>query len=161
VQNVMDAARNMADDYPGGARALAARFDKNPVTFSHELNETGQAKLGLVDAIKACKRAKDRRVVNEFAKEMGCGVHMLPEMLEVDGDDAVHLVANMAKEFNDTVQAYVGAVSDNRMSGNELADIRRQGGELQVVLQRVIAHAEKLYEAAKPSGPRLVGASQE
>jgi hypothetical protein len=153
---VMDAARNMAENYPGGAKALAMRIEKNPTTFSHELNETGSAKLGLADAVRASKRAKDLRVLNAFAEEMSCTVLLLPEALGLVDDDALHLVSKLAQEFNDTVRAFVDAVSDGAVTGNELTDIRRQWADLQVAGQRVVAHAAALHEEAKPTQLRAV-----
>lgn len=157
---VMDAARNMAEDYPGGAKALALRIDKNPTTFTHELNGTGAAKLGLVDVVKASKRAKDMRVLNAFAEEMGCMVLQLPEGIVAD-DDALHLVSKLAQEFNSLISEFVDAVSDGKVTGNEISQIRRQWAELQVVGQRVVAHAEQLHETNKPAHLRAVGHASE
>lgn len=156
--SVMDAARNVAEDYAGGARALALRIDKNPTTFAHELNETGGAKLGLETSVKMTKRSKDLRILNEFAAEAGCMVLLLPEALAVDGNDAMHLVSKLAGEFNDVVQSFVAAVADAEVTGTEVAAIRRQWAELQVVGQRVVAFAEAMHEAGKPAHLKSVSA---
>jgi hypothetical protein len=156
-QHMMDAARNMAEAYSGGGGALAKRFEKNPTTFLHELNETGMAKLGLVDAVTASKRAKDLRVLNAFAEEMGCMVTLVPESLIVGDDDALHLVSRLAGEFNDTVRAFVDAVADGSVSANEISEIHRQWGELQAVGQRLLSHASSLHEASKPARLKIAG----
>lgn len=155
--NVMDAARNVAEDYPGGAKALALRIDKNHNTFSHELKETGDAKLGLLTAVKISDRTGDLRILNAFAEAMGCMVLPLPAALAVDGSDAMQLVSSLAGEFNDVIQSFVGAIKDNQVKGHQLADIRRQWAELQVVGQKMVAYAEALHEAAKPEYLRAVG----
>jgi hypothetical protein len=155
--SVMDAARNVAEDYPGGARAVAARIDKNETTFSHELNETGGAKLGLVTAVKMTNRTKDLRILNAFAAEAGCMVLPLPEALNVDGNDAMHLVSRLAGEFNDVVQRFVSAVGDGEVTGNEVEAIRREWSELQAVGQKVVSYAEALHQAGKPEHLRMVG----
>jgi hypothetical protein len=157
--SVMDAARNMAEDYPGGARALALRIDKNPTTFSHELNGTGDAKLGLVTAVKASKRTGDRRVLNAFADEMGCMVLPLPEALNVEGNDALLLASKLAGEFNDVVQSFVEAVSDGKVTGNEIERLHRQWAELQLAGQAVVRFAEALHESSKPEALRAVKGS--
>jgi hypothetical protein len=154
--SVMDAARNLAEDYPGGAAALALRIDKNPSSFSHELHEAGIAKLGLVTAVKMTRRTGDRRILNAFAAEAGCMVLPLPEALAVEGDDAMQMVSDLAREFNDVVQAFVGAVADRDVNGNEMVGIRRQWSELQLVGQRLVGYAESLHEAGKPAHLRAV-----
>lgn len=159
--NVMDAARNVAEDYPGGATALALRIDKNATTLQHELNETGTAKLGLVTAVKMSKRTRDLRILNAFAAEMGALVYLLPDsMLDGSNDDAMHLLSKLAGEFNDVVQSFVHTTADGKVTGNELQALRRQWSELQVVGQRVVAYAEALHEAGKPPSLRVVDGQQ-
>lgn len=149
--DVMDAARNVVEDYPGGAVALAPRVSKTPATLSHEVHESGFAKLGLRTAVKITKRTRDLRILNAFAADCGCMVLPLPSALAVEGSDSMALVSKLAGEFNDVVQAYVKAMADGKVKGNELHDIRRQWGELQVAGQRLVAHAEALHEAGRPA----------
>jgi hypothetical protein len=152
---VLYAASNTAEDFPGGITGMAAALDKNKFSLAHELSATGTAKLGLADAVKMVRRSKDHRILNAFAAEVGAMVLLLPAALAVEGDDAMHLVSQLAGEFNDVVQSFVGAVADRNVSGNEIEDIRRQWCELQLVGQRVVAHAEALHEAGKPAHLRV------
>jgi hypothetical protein len=154
--DVITAAANVAEDFPGGARALAGAIDRNATTFSHELSETGAAKLGLRTAVKMTIRSKDLRILNAFAAECGCMVLPLPEAMAVEGDDSMQLVSKLMAELNDTVQAYVGALVDGKVSANEVNEIKRQGGELQVALQQLIAHAVSQHEASQPAHIRSV-----
>lgn len=142
------AAQNVAEDYRGGARQLGIDIDHK--ALSHELNETGTAKLGLKTAVKMTQRSKDLRILNAFAATVGCMVLPLPETMAVEGDDAMQLVSKLMAELNDTVQAYVGAMSDGKVTGNEVEAIKRQGGELQVALQKLVAHAVTMHQEAQP-----------
>jgi hypothetical protein len=142
-----DAACNVAEDFRGGARALAVTLDMNPFTFMHQLAEDGTAKLGLRTAVKMTKRTGDLRILNAFASECGCLVLRLPESLAVEGDEAMQLVAGVTGEFNDVVQAFVASMSDLKISDNEMSNIRRQWGELVAVGQRLVAHAEAVHQA--------------
>jgi hypothetical protein len=154
--DVHTAAQNVAEDYRGGARALAVDIGKNPTSLAHELTRTGSAKLGLHDAVKMTIRSKDLRILNAFAGACGCMVLPLPEAMAVEGDDAMHMVSKLMAELNDTVQAYVAAVADGQVTGNEVAHIKRQGGELQQALQQLVAHAVSLHEAGKAPGLQRV-----
>lgn len=152
MPTVLDAARCVAEDYPGGAHALAARIDKPPSTFAHELAGAGGAKLGLKTAVAMSTRTGDMRILNAFAAELGAMVLPLP-VLSIDaGEDALRLVGDMAREFGDVVAAYSAALADGKVTANELAHLGRQWGELEVVAQRMLAHATAVHEAAKPKG---------
>lgn len=149
--DIMDAARNVAEDHRGGCKALAERIGKNHTTLAHELSEIGTAKLGLRTALKISKFTSDTRILNAFAEEMGCMVLPLPSALAVDGDDAMRLVSTLACEFNDVVQSFVQAMADGRVTENEVDALTRQWGELQRAGQRLVAHAATLHELGKPS----------
>lgn len=147
--NVMDAARNVAEDYPGGATSLAPRIDKNPTTLNHELHETGAAKLGLVTAVKITSRTKDLRILNAFAAEVGCMVLPLPIAQTADSAKAMADLAAMAKEFSDVVMATSAACADGRVTDNELHGVERQAGELVAAVQAMLASLQAMNEAGK------------
>lgn len=150
--SVLDAARNMADKYPGGATALALRIEKNHNTFLAELNQTGTAKLGLLTAVMASKAARDWRILNAFASELGAMVLPLPEVMLQDGDAAIQDLGRLAKEFADVVQETSQSLSDGNISANELESVERQWGELIVAGQQLMANLRARHEASKPAG---------
>lgn len=155
--SVMDAARNVAEDYPGGASALAPRIDKNPTTLNHELHETGAAKLGLTTAVKMTRRTGDLRILNAFAAEAGCLVLALPEALQVEGSETMHDLGLLAKEFSDVVQEVMAACADGEVTANELVRVRRQWAELVAAGQRMLHGVHVKHEASKPGALRAVG----
>lgn len=148
--DALTAAQNVAEDFKGGARALALAIDKNPVSFSHELHETGTAKLGLRTAVKMTIRARDPRILNAFAAECGFMVLPLPETMMVEGDAAVQLVGDAMGEFNDVAQAFIAGAADQNWTGNEVGELERQAGELIAAVQRIVKHAKAAHEASKP-----------
>jgi hypothetical protein len=155
--NVIDAARNVAEDYEGGASALALRIDKNPTTLLHELNETGTAKLGLVTAVKMSARAKDPRILNAFALQLGYMVLPLPEALAVEGNETMQDLAHVAKEFAEVIQEVTSSYADDgRISENELAKIEKQFGELLASGQSMLARIRASHEQARPAHLREV-----
>lgn len=157
MSSVLDAARNVAEDYPGGARALALRIDKNATSFAHELAETGTAKLGLATAVKMTARTRDLRILNAFATEAGCMVMPLPEALAVEGDQALQQLATLAREFSDVVGSVTDACADGAISANELARVERQFGELVAAGQALVGTLRAQHEAARPAALRAVG----
>jgi hypothetical protein len=150
--NVLDAARNMADEFEGGATALAGRIGKNHNTFLAELNQTGTAKLGLLTSVMASKAAKDWRVLNAFATELGALVLPLPNGMLQDGDQSIQDLGLMAKEFADVVQEVSRSCADGAISANELAAVERQWGELMLAGQRLMAGLRMRHEAGVPQG---------
>lgn len=154
--SVIDAARNVADDFPGGAKALAQRIDKNPFSLMHELSGTGTAKLGLLDSVKITRASRDLRILNAFADEFGCVVLPLPEALQADGSDSMQHLSVLAKEFGDVVQEVSASHADGDISANEMARIERQWSELVAAGQRLVAQLRSKHEESKPAHLRQV-----
>jgi hypothetical protein len=156
--DVITAAQNVAEDYKGGARQLAVDIDKNPTSLSHELSETGGAKLGLRTAVKMTRRTGDLRILNAFASEAGCMVLPLPEALRVEGNSTMHDLSQVAQEFADVVREVTMTAADDTVSDNEMERVLREWGELLAAGQRAIAGLQAKNQAAKPGGNlRAVG----
>lgn len=128
--NVLDAAANVAEDYPGGGTALAHRIGKNPTTLLQELRGTAGTKLGLDTAVKMTARSGDLRILHAFAAECGQMCMPLPEALAVEGDDICMALAATSREFADLCQVACAALADGRVSDNEQRQMEREGGEL-------------------------------
>lgn len=152
MQTVMDAARCVAEDYPGGAFALDARIGKSPSTFAHELSGAGGAKLGLHTATQMTDRTGALRVLHALAAQAHCMVVPLPQVSAEAGHDALRILGNMARDLADVAAAFTSALQDGNVTANELANIQRQWGELEVVAHQMLAHANAVHEAAKPKG---------
>lgn len=130
--DVMQAAFNVAEDHrPGRTAGLALAIDKNPTTLSHELKETGGAKLGLLTAVKITKYTGDLRILLAFAAECGQMCVPLPDGLDISADECMVKLSGMSKEFGDVVQEICGSLgSDGKITDNELSQIERESGEL-------------------------------
>lgn len=155
--SIMDAARNLAENYPGGVAALAPRIEKNETTLRHELHETGTAKLGLRTAVQLTTRSKDLRILNAFAAECGAMVLLLPAALDVEDDATMRDLAALAREFADVVQEVTGAVADGAVTANELARVQAQWADLVGAGQRMLQHLQAAHQAARPAHLRAIG----
>lgn len=148
--SLMDAALNVAEDFPGGASALARAIDKNHWTFLHELNETGTAKLGLMTSLKMTRRTGDLRILLAYAAECGQMCLPLPDSLTQSGDECMSALSSLVRESGDVCQELCKALgSDGDINDNELANIQREGGELMAALQKLMVTAQCRNMAGK------------
>ena len=129
--HLRDVAYNVVHDYPGGAPSLAPRIGKNATTLAHELNGTGTAKLGLMDAEKITHLANDLRILEAFATNCGQMLVPLPPPINFGQDaDCMLRLADTAREFGELCKEVATDLVDGQISDNELGRIDRECGEL-------------------------------
>lgn len=150
--DLRDVAANVVHDYPGGAPSLAPRIDKNATTLAHELNGTGQAKLGLLDAEKITLRTGDLRILEAFAGNCGQMIVPLPDALHAAGDDCMLKLADTAREFGEFCTEVGKDLADGKISDNELARIDRECGQLIASLHAVREALARRNLAGKQGG---------
>lgn len=150
--DVMDAAFNVAEDFKGGARALAVAIAKNPTSFSHEVSGSGGAKLGLLTAVKMTKRTGDTRILTAFAAECGFLLLPLPEVVDMDNDDCARALSALSREFATLCGEACATLADGTVSDNEMHRLEREAGELTQRLQSVLATFRARNLASGPPG---------
>lgn len=128
--HLRDVAFNVVHDSPGGAVSLAPRLAKSHTSLAHELNGTGIAKLGLIDAEKITLLTGDLRILEAFAGNCGQMIVPLPNAAVFGDDDCMLRLADSAKEFGDLVREVGADLVDGKISDNELHRIDRECGEL-------------------------------
>ncbi len=150
--HLRDTAYNCVHDYPGGAASLAPRMAKSATTLAHELNGTGAAKLGLLDAEKITQLTGDLRILEAFAGNCGQMLVPLPDTLRPGSEkDCMLRLADTAREFGELCCEVSGCMADGRVSDNELSRIDRECGEL---VASVHALREALARRNVESKPR-------
>ena len=149
--DLRDVAANVVHDYPGGAPSLAPRIGKNATTLAHELNGTGAAKLGLLDAEKITLRTGDMRILEAFALNCGQMLVPLPAAFDADADDCMARLATTAREFGDLCTEVATDLVDGAISDNELARIDRECGELMASLRTLREALARRNQAGKPT----------
>ncbi len=149
--DLRDVAANVVHDYPGGAPSLAPRVGKNATTLAHELNGTGTAKLGLLDAEKITLRTGDLRILEAFA--LNCGQLLVPLPSADDGhpDDCMARLADTAREFGDLCTEVATDLVDGAISDNEMTRIDRECGELMSSLRTLREALARRNQASKPT----------
>jgi hypothetical protein len=142
--DIMDAAYNLVHDYPGGAGSLAPRLGKSPTTLSHEVTETGTAKLGWRTVVKASVLAQNRVCLNAFAFQMQCSVLPWPESIANDEGTLMGVSTTV-----DSVAAYVREVArsthDDEVSDNELQAVNARLGELMAAVQNLQGIVSRMH----------------
>lgn len=156
---VLDASYHVVHDYPGGATSLAPRLGKGASTLSHETTATGTAKLGLLDAVKITQLTGDLRILHAFAE--ACGAIVIPVVLhcpQTASSDVFTQLADTAREFSDVVASISTAAADGKITGNELAAVEREWGELVAQGASMVSLLRAKHQAGMPSAQQIIGA---
>lgn len=148
--HLRDVAFNVVHDSPGGAVSLAPRLGKSHTSLAHELNGTGIAKLGLLDAEKITLLTGDLRILAAFAANCGQMLLPLPEAMVLSQDDCMLRLADTAREFGELCKEVGGDLSDGKISDNELGRINREGGELIASLHALLESLARRHADGKP-----------
>ncbi len=153
--NTLDAAHQLAREYPGGLDILATRLGKSPFTLRHELTRQGSAKFALSDAeaatefALAVKMPNPLRILQSFAQNVGARVIVLPEIAEGQ-DDTLKGLAEAASAFSQFVNSVAMAVADGKVTANELQEVDRRLSALVGHSTAVQALLAAIHNAAKP-----------
>jgi hypothetical protein len=150
IMDLRDVAANVVHDYPGGSPSLAPRIGKNATTLAHELNGTGAAKLGLLDAEKITLRTGDLRILEAFALNCGHMLIQLPTDMGDNVDDCMARLAATAREFGDLCTEVSTDLADGSISDNELARIDRECGQLMASLRPLREALARRNHQGKP-----------
>jgi hypothetical protein len=149
--SVLTAAYNVAHDYKPGAGALGELIGKNATTFNHELNRTGSAKLGLLDAVKMTDMTGDERILASWAMHRNKMLVPLPDGLEPGGDCTMNGLAEFANEFAATTAHVCQSKADNKVTDNELREYFQRFGRMVVMGMALGAMLTAENAALRPS----------
>lgn len=146
--DVLDAAYHTANQYVGGARALAARLQTrdridgsyvpmNPSTFTHKVNPRAFThSLSLEEARDVMVMSGDCRILYALAHATG---HVAIRTESDPSGLTIEKVGVMAKEFSDVVAAATAA-QGTRISPNEMARVECEAADLIAALNAVVAN---------------------
>ena len=156
---VIDAAYNLVESYPGGATSLGPRIGKAGNTLSHEVTRTGNAKLGLETAVAISVMSGDMRILEAFAAQCGRMTLPLPSVLKEGGDSVMARQGDVLREVSHLVREVSDAITDSEISGNERDSILREGGELMSTLTLLLAEVDKRHKEGIAAKAALGGAA--
>ncbi len=153
--NLIDAARRMVREYPGGEDALAPRLGKSASTLDKELRRAPGFKLGAEDACEISAMCMDlqlpqaRAFITAWAARMGCFVIPL-DAPEGDQDECLLALADASRVMHELMTEVMTALADGQVSDNELARIDREAGQLVSAVQGLRRAAAARNARGKP-----------
>lgn len=154
MQAIRNAIFNVVHDF--GTDEAAALLGKSRGTVAHEARppEGSPAKMGVIDSTKIQLAAHDFRILQAQAEVCG---FVLVQMPQPAGDDAatnevLMRVAALAKEFGESMATISAALSDNRITQNELMQFDKESMELMQALSavRAVMHAKAERDKVQP-----------
>jgi hypothetical protein len=151
--NVMDAACHIADDYPGGAAALAVRMDKAASTLQKELRGDPGYKFGLADSVKMSKFAGSTLIASAYAAELGGYFMLLPDIEHVRACP-LEAVGALSRQVGAYVGEICSAMADGHVSDNERRGITARLAGLMVQIQQLQAQIDAQSETGEPAPDR-------
>lgn len=140
--DVITAAFNVVHDADGGVPAMAQVLGKARGTLDHELNPPAgsSAKLGLRDAVKISKRARDFRILYAFAEE--CEHLCLPAPQNPSKDDSTEAVLKKACQLSRTIatsfEEMNAALADGTITPAELRTYERDAIQVIAAISDVV-----------------------
>lgn len=144
--DVLDAAYHTAHDHPGGVPAVAQRMGTSANTLQHKVSLTnGTHHLSLREAVAMQEVTGDARILLAMAGALGYAC----VSLHTDGAaSTLETVMHMAQEFGEVLGCVNGAVSDGRVTLNEMLDCERQAAELIAAINGVLGVVRSMMPKA-------------
>jgi len=111
--DLLDAA---AKQYP--IKALCDEVGKAESTLRAELNRQPGYKLGLTTAIMIIKKTRDLKALDHIEALFNRTAFKLPDAISTDPKPLLKMIANLSKEFSETIQSLAYAI-DGKSEGGE------------------------------------------
>ncbi|MEX3972234.1 phage regulatory CII family protein [Paraburkholderia caribensis] len=128
--NTADAAHAVAQDFPGGIKALAARMDANYDVLRNKLNPNPTPEnrnvLTLKEAVRITDITNDDRILEAWARERGKVLVDLPDAENCADADVIEMMAQ-TWETNGDVGREVNAIfADGRVEQHEIPGLKNR-----------------------------------
>ena len=146
--NIQDAAHRIGHEYPGGAVALAHRMGINPTVFNSKLNPNNTTHhLTLVEAQRMQQLTGRTDILEAMASELGYVIMHRPGT--VDGCDIPSAPRRSLVEFGDWMREVDAALTDGKVTLNEVRAIERELVQMIGQAQVLTACLSEMTGAAK------------
>lgn len=144
--DVLDAVYHTAHSFPGGVPALAQRMAMSENTLAHKvsINNTTHH-LSLREAVTMQEMTGDVRILHAMAGALG---YTCVSLRSAQCGTTLEQVMHMAKEFGEVLASVNDAVSDGRVTPNEMLECERQAAELTASLNAVLGTVRSMMRAA-------------
>lgn len=146
--DILSAAADTVHEFPGGSDAMAAALNKSGGALRRELKGADGNKLGLLDASRIIRRAKDHRIIHALCAEHG--MVAIPVSDDGGAGDILGLLLEKQQANGDLASEVQHALADGQITLNELTRLRTAFARQQAVLDRMYRHLLGLHTAAQP-----------
>lgn len=149
--------------YPLGTDALAARLCLSVTSLNHKVSPTYPGAHASPEEMTEIQEVTgDHSALHAMAARLGYVALAVPQAADAEDSSAMALAATV-REFSDFASAAASGMADNRVTGNELAQIEREAGEAIAAINRLVGLAAAVHAAAQQGAqgprPRLVPAT--
>ena len=147
MDQLIDLLDVAAKEYP--IKALCDEVGKAESTLRAELNRQPGYKLGIITAIMVIKKTGDLRPLDFIEEMFNRTAFEIPDAVPADPKPLMKMVANLSKEFSETIQSLAYAMdqkseggeaivkSEARQCQKEVRDLIKVCIELQAYLERL------------------------
>lgn len=136
VQDVDDAAYQLAHQFPGGVPALAQRMGINHNTLQLKVNPNVEThKLSLRESVQAQVVAGDCRVLYAMASALD---HVCLPIPAVEEGEISLALSQVGAEVGDVFREVQRVLGDKRVTPNERREVARQVSEAMAALAMVM-----------------------
>ncbi|WP_312417797.1 phage regulatory CII family protein [Comamonas sp.] len=157
--NIFDGLRNAVDAYQGGRDSLAPRLNKTSEVLRKELSGAVSHKLGAMDALAIARMCVELETPHCYAYAQTvaaeCGGRFeIGDKSQTEDLQPMQRISALMQETSHVTATFVDALSDNKISDNELARIESEIAEAEAVLMALRHAARSINAAGKPAGER-------
>lgn len=147
--NTADAAYDVAHDYPGGLKTLAARMDANYDVLRNKLNPNPTAEnrnvLTLKEAVKITDLANDNRILQAWASERDCILVQLPKVEECDNVELLAKFTQVLSDMGELAKTHSDAIADGVVNDREKHDLEQIAAHAHRHIQELLALTFRIY----------------
>ena len=143
MDGIIDLLDIAAKEYP--IKALAPEMGKGESTLRNELTQQPGYKVGIMDAVLIMKHTRDLRALDRIEEMFHRTAFMIPNPEYNNTIPVMNLVANLSKEFSETIRAMSAALHDGAISKKyatkcltETRELIKACIEIQGYLQKII-----------------------
>lgn len=142
IDQIIDLLDASAKRYP--IKALCDEIGKGESTLRNELTQQEGFKLGLSTAILIMRKTGDLKALDAIEEDLGRVAFFLPTPEDGKISDAMALVATMAKEFGESMQAQAASLADGKITKKEAIKCLMENKDMIKACLRWQAYLERI-----------------
>ncbi len=145
--NVLDAAYAVAHDYEGGCESLAPRIPMSSALLRNKVNPNNPANhLTLKEAVRLSVIARDPRIAQAFAAELGMVCIQMPSPDECADSDVIEFMAKSWETHGEVGAEVKRTFQDGRVERHEVRKVKDKAWSHIVTLLGLVGRIEGMAE---------------